>query len=143
MVNEEDMLPRMINAFDRLESDGLTADFITARNTNTVTLPTDANDITKTICDMNRIMEMCDQALYRGHIYARPNSATVTFVKMMSVESYLHHLLSNDSLRERVLKHLPTLTKILGHKDCTVIRQLQFNNDLNKVEGGVVPCDCG
>ena len=138
LVNEEDMLPRMINAFDQLESDGLKADFISARNTNTVTLPTDASDITKTIRDIDRIMEMCDQALYRGHIYARPNSATVTFVHMMSVECYVHHLLSNDSLRERVLKHLPTLTKILGHKDCTVIRQLQFNNDLIEVEGEVV-----
>jgi len=37
-----------------------------------------------------------------------------------------------------VLKHLATLTKILGHKDCTIIRQLEFDNDLIEVEGGVV-----
>ena len=83
-------------------------------------------------------MELCDQALYHGHVYARHNLATVTFVHMMSVESYLHQLLSNDSLSERVLKHFAVLAKILGHKDCTVIRRLQFNKDLIEVEGGVV-----
>ena len=138
VVNEEEMLSTIINAFERLESDGLKADFITVLNTNTVMLPTDASEITKTIRDIDRTMEMWDHALYRGHIYARPNSATFTFLHMMSVESYLHHLLSNDSLRERVLKHFATLTKILGHKDCTVIRQLEFNNDLIEVAGGVV-----
>ena len=139
VVNEQELLTRTMQAFERLESDGLKADLISLPNpTDTVLLPTDASEVTQTIRDIDRLMELCDQALYRGHVYARPNLATVTFVHMMSVESYLHQLLSNDSLRERVLKHFAVLAKILGHKDCTVIRQLQFNNDLIEVEGGVI-----
>ena len=139
VVNEQELLTRMTKAFERLQSDGLKADLVSLPNpTDTVLLPTDASEVTETIRDIDRLMELCDQALYRGHVYARPNLATVTFVHMMSVESYLHRLLSNDSLRERVLKHFAVLAKILGHKDCTVIRQLQFNNDLIEVEGGVV-----
>ena len=137
LVNEEEMLEQMTQAFERLQSDGLIADFVTMPNPNAEMLPTDASEVTQTIRDIDRVMELCDQALYRGHVYARPNHSTVTFVHMMSIESYLHHLLSNDSLRERVLRHFSVLQKILAHNDCTVIRQLQFDNDLIEVEGGV------
>ena len=57
---------------------------------------------------------------------------------MMDVDSYLHHLLSNDSVRERVLKHFTVLSKTLGHNDCTIIQQIQFDNDLIEVLDGVV-----
>ena len=59
----------------------------------------------------------------------------MTFVMMMEVNSYLHHLLSNDNLREKVLKHFATLLRILVHEDCT-IRQLVFDNDLIEVLNG-------
>ena len=138
VVNEQEMLTKMMTAFERLQSDGLKADFVSLPNPSALQLPTDANEITKTIRDIDRVMELCNQALYRGHVYARPNMATVTFVHMMSIECYLHQVLSNDTLGERVLKHFSVLAKILGHKDCTIIRQLQFNNELIEVSGGVV-----
>ena len=83
-------------------------------------------------------MQLCDHALYRGHVYARPNLAIFTFSHMMDVDSYLHHLLSNHSVRKRVLKHFTVLSKTLGHNDCTIIQQIQFDNDLIEVLDGVV-----
>ena len=138
VVNESEMLQKMTKAFERLQSDGLVADLVAIPNPEEVILPTNESDLTKTIRDIDRIMQLCDHALYRGHVYARPNLAIFTFSHMMDVDSYLHHLLSNDSVRERVLKHFTVLSKTLGHNDCTIIQQIQFDNDLIEVLDGVV-----
>ena len=116
------------------------ADLVATPNREEVIIPTNESDLTKTIRDIDRIMQPCDHALYRGHdhVYARPNLAIFTFSHMMDVDSYLHHLLSNDSGRERVLKHFTVLSKTLGHNDCSIIQQIQFENDLIEVLDGVV-----
>ena len=83
-------------------------------------------------------MQLCNHGLYQGNVYSRPNLASFTYAHMMDVESYLHHIMSNDSLRERVLKHFTVLSKTLAHKDCTIIPQLQFDNNIIEVLGGKV-----
>lgn len=138
VVNESGMLQKMTRAFDRLQPDDLVADLVTMSNPEEVIVPTNESELTKTIRDIDRIMQLCDHGLYRGHVYARPNLATFTFTHMMDVDSYLHHLLSNDNVRERVLKHFTVLSKTLGHNDCTIIQQIQFDNDLIEVLDGVV-----
>ncbi len=62
----------------------------------------------------------------------------MTFVHLMAINSHLQHLLSNDSLREKVFKHMSTLSRTLGHPHCSIIKQLEFDNDLIEVSNGAV-----
>ena len=128
----------MTEAHRNLESDELVAEIVSLPNVTDTTRETNVSDLTQTIKDIDRVMQLCDHALYRGKIYTRPDQANMTFVMMMEVNSYLHHLLSNDNLREKVLRHFATLSRILGHQDCTIIRQLVFDNDLIEVLNGFV-----
>ena len=96
------------------------------------------SDLTQTIKNIDRVTQLGDHALFRGKIYTRPDQANMTFVMMMEVNSYLHHLLSNDNLHKKVLKHFATLSCILVHEDCTIFRQLVFDNDLIEVLNGFV-----
>ena len=138
VVNTVEFLIGMTNAYERLQSDGLVADMTTLSNPNPHTLVTNASDLTKTFRDIQTAMQLCNHGLYQGNVYSRPNLASFTYAHMMDVESYLHHVMSNDSLRERVLKHFTVLSKTLAHKDCTIIPQLQFDNDIIEVLGGKV-----
>ena len=56
----------------------------------------------------------------------------------MTVDSYLNKLLVNDALREAIIKHFGTISKILSHPDCDIIKQLSFNLDLIEVADGYV-----
>ena len=53
------MLQKMTKAFDRLQSDGLVADIATISNPEEVIVPTNESDLTKTIRDIDRIMQLC------------------------------------------------------------------------------------
>ena len=104
-----------------------------------------------------KAMELCSCAIYRSQVYARPDGAAFTYVRMMDVSSYLHKLLANDCLRDGVIKHFQAFQKFLGCPACEIIEQLKFNNDLIEVSNGfcfsviqrrfipcsLVPCMCG
>ena len=110
----------------------------TLSNPNPHTLVTNASELTKTFRDIQTVMQLCNHGLYQDNMYSRPNLASFTYAHMMDVESYLHHVMSNDSLREGVLKHFTVLSKTLAHKNCTIIPQLQFDNNIIEVLGGKV-----
>ena len=129
VVNEDEHLTQIMDAYQKLHSDGLSAEIVSLPNAFQTCVPTNPSVVTRTIKDIDRLMEV----LYRGKIYTCPDGAALTFVEMMDVDSYLHHLLSNDTLRERVLKHFQVLSRILAHPDCTIIQQLVFDNDLIEV----------
>ena len=57
VVNEQEMLTRMMKAFERLQSDGLKTDFVSLPNPSALQLPTDASEITKTIRDIDRVTD--------------------------------------------------------------------------------------
>ena len=131
---------------------GLVADMTTLSNSNPHTLVTNASELTKNFRDIQTVMQLCNHGLYQGNVYSHLNLASFTYAHMMDVESYLHHVMSNDSLRERVLKHFTVLSKTLAHMDCTIIFQLQFHNNIIEVLGGkvfqissrsFVPCPLG
>ena len=138
VVNEDEHLTQIMDAYQKLQSDGLSAEIVSLPNAFQTCVPTNPSVVTRTIKDIDRLMEVCRHALYRGKIYTCPDGAALTFVEMMDVDSYLHHLLSNDTLRERVLKHFHVLSRILAHPDCTIIQQLVFDNDLIEVLDGIV-----
>ena len=79
-------------------------------------------------------MQLCNHDLHQGNGTPAPS----WLFHMMDVDSYQHHVMSNDSLRERVLKHFSVLSRTLAHKDCTIIPQLQFDNNIIEVLGGMV-----
>ena len=54
----------------------------------------------------------------------------------MDVKSYLHKLLTNEPLRESIIKHFQILEHILSHPACEVIQQLKFELDLIEVSNG-------
>ncbi len=78
-------------------------------------------------------MKLCDHALFRSQVYAKPQGAKFTYVRMMDLTSYLHKLLSNDYLKHSIMKHFQMLEKFIGHPACEVIQQLQFDVDLIEV----------
>ena len=104
----------------------LSAKIVPLLNAFQTCVPTNPSVITRTIKDIDRLMEVCGHALYCSKIYTCPNGVALTFVEIMDVDSYLHHLLSNNTLRKRVLKHFHVLSRILVHLYCTIIQQLVF-----------------
>ena len=82
-------------------------------------------------------MTLCDHALYRSQVYAKPDSASFTYVRMMDLTSYLPKLLANQYLRGGVMKHFHTIKKFLAHPSCEIVQQLKFNLDLIEVSHGV------
>lgn len=97
---------------------------------------TTSNEVAVLIRKIAKAMELCSHAIYRSQVYARPDGAAFTYVRMMDVSSYLHKLLANDCLRDGVINHFQVLQKFLGHPTCEIIEQLKFNNDLIEVSNG-------
>ena len=60
----------------------------------------------------------------------------MTFVKMMDVASYLHRLMANELLRDKLVEHLQSIEKLLSHPACNIIPQLEFDLDLIEVLNG-------
>ena len=97
---------------------------------------TATNQIAVLIKDIHKVMQLCNQTIYCSQVYARPDGATYTYVRMMDVSSYLHKLLSNDHFRDDVMRHFHMLEKFLAHPPCEIIEQLKFNTDLIEVSNG-------
>ena len=71
-------------------------------------------------------MTVCTHALNKGDIYIKAPGAAMTYIKMMDFGSYLNKLLANEYLRGAVLKHFTFLLRILSHRACEMIVQIQF-----------------
>lgn len=99
-------------------------------------LSSTTEEVPHTLKKIENILTLCDHALYRGHIYAKPSEAGMAYLKMMDVGSYLNKLLTNEPIRPKVLKHFPLLLKVLSHPACAIIRQIQFDLDLIEVSNG-------
>ncbi|CAB3995433.1 sperm receptor for egg jelly-like [Paramuricea clavata] len=137
IVNQREFSERILAAAERLRSDGLVVDIDMSRE-DSFRRPTemDTSDVSAIITKIEKTMRLCDHALFRSQIYAKPAGATFTYVRMMDVTSYLHKLLSNDCLKEGVMKHFHMLEKFLSHPACEVILQLQVDVDLVEVSNG-------
>ena len=51
---------------------------------------TTSNEVAVLIRKIAKAMELCSHAICRSQVYARPDGATFTYVRMMDVTSYLH-----------------------------------------------------
>ena len=78
-------------------------------------------------------MARCSHALHRGFVYSKPAEATLAFVRMMDVKTYINKLLVNDALRERILRHMTRIIQLLSHLACEIIAQIEFDADYIEV----------
>ena len=74
--------------------------------------------------------------LYRGDIYAKPDIAVFTFVRLMDTEAYLKKLLVSPVMREGILKHYQMLLRLMKNRECEVFSQISFDFNLIESEDG-------
>ena len=99
-------------------------------------LSSTTEELSATIRKIAKVMEMSKHGLHRATVYAKPDEATATYVRMMDVESYLNKLLVNEVLRPKILKNYTSLVRTLSHPACEIIKTLQFDVDLIEVSNG-------
>ena len=66
IVNVTEHQTHMTEAHRNLESDGLVAKIISLLNVTDTTRETNVSDLTQTIKDIDRVMQLCDHALFSG-----------------------------------------------------------------------------
>ena len=96
----------------------------------------DSNHVTRTIRKITRVIEICRHALYRSGIYALPDNAKLTYVRMMDVSTYLNKLLANDALNDDLLRNFQAVERVLSHPAWDIVQQLQFDLDLIEASNG-------
>ena len=97
VVNQREHCAAIQRAVERLRSDGLVVD-IDVSHDDSFLHPNEigSNEVSAVIKKIEKTMKLCDHALYRSHVYAKPDGASFTYVRMMDVASYLHKLLANQ-----------------------------------------------
>ena len=61
------------------------------------------SSVTSVLRGKGIVMSCCGNALRRGIMYVMPAEASLTFIRMIDVNTYVNKLLANDALRERIL----------------------------------------
>ena len=137
IANHQGYLREFETAIAKLESDGLVLE-TTHEDESHIAIQSaqSSNELISTVRKVERVMELCSHALYRGHIYARPDQAQLTYAKLMDVSSYLNKLLANDTISKHLLKHFKNVENILAHPACEMIQQLEFDYNLIEVSNG-------
>jgi hypothetical protein len=137
VVNVHDFHDQINTAVARLESDGLVVDMAeTCALDLTTSCLSSNNDVTKIIFKIQKVMEICNHSLYKSQVYVKPDKATMTFVHMVDVTSYLHQLMANEQVRDKLVEHFHSIQKFLSHPACKIIPQLEFELDLIEVLNG-------
>lgn len=119
-----------------LISDGLLCELEIVNRPTGLTAITAPSNITSILHDIGIVMARCNHALHRGFVHGKPAEATLTFVRMMDVKTYINKLLANDALRERILKHMTRIIQLLSHPACEIMTQIEFHPDYIEVSGG-------
>ena len=123
-------------ALRKLESDGLVLDAQVRDECDKGPSNTACDDTIATIRKIERVMALCNHALYRGEIYGRPDGARISYVRLMDVSSYLNKLLANDALNENLAKNFITIQRFLAHPACEIVEQIRFDLNLIEVSNG-------
>mgnify|MGYP002803952926 FL=1 len=137
VVNQSDFGTSIPAAVEKLQSDGLVVDIGSPRVLNLENPSSSStSDVVTIIQKIERCMKLCDHALYRSDVYAKPEDSSFAYVKMMGVSSYLHKLLANEALRDKLVQHFQAVERHLLHPACEIIRQIKFEYDLIEVSNG-------
>ena len=138
VVNTLEFNSQLHDAVTLIQSDGLKIEIesMLAVEARRPCLSSSTDELPFVFRKIATIMKICDHALYRGDIYAKPEAATMTYMKMMDIGGYLNKLLMNQAVRGMVLKHFASLLRILSHPACEIIRQIDFDTNLIEVSNG-------
>ena len=138
VVNVSEFESRLHDIVRRLQSDGLAVDITSmlVAQIDGPCLAATTDEVPETIRRVWKVMQICNHALHRGDVYAKPNEATMAYIKMMDVATYLNKLLTNEAIRGKVLKHFSSLLRILSHPACSIVPQIEFDLDLIEVSNG-------
>ena len=138
VVNDEGYSNAIENTIERLQSDGLVVETaLCGSQTNDIPSLPQSNDVTRTIRNIARVMEICKHALYRSAICTIPDNAKMTYVRMMDFSTYLNKVFANDGLNNALVQNFQAVEKILSHPACEIVEQIQFDFDLIEVSKGV------
>ena len=81
-------------------------------------------------------MSRCGHALHRGFVYVMPAEASLTFIRMIDVNTYIHKLLANDALRDRILRYMTRTYSSCHILSTKLLLKLNFTRTTSKfVEG--------
>lgn len=137
LVNHRGYVETMEKAIRQLRSDGLVVHTQLLDLSDKTPSAAPCNEVTATIRKIERVMQLCQHGLYCGNIYAKPDDAQLTYVKLMDVTAYLNKLLANNAISEHLIRHFHTIDNILSHPACEIIEQIRFDCNLIEVSDGV------
>ena len=97
-----------------------------------------SRELTTTIELINKAMRKFQQphALCNGMVYVKPPQTSFTFVEMTDPNTYLHKLMSNETLKHGILRNLTMLVKLMSNTACDLFSKISRNLDLIEVLGG-------
>ena len=75
-------------------------------------------------------------ALCNGMVYVKLPQESFTFVEMTDPNTYLHKLMSNETLKHGILRNLTMLVKLMSNTACDLFPKISRNLDLIEVLGG-------
>ena len=98
-----------------------------------------STELTTTIELINKAMRKFQQphALCNGMVYyVKLPQTSFTFVEMTDPNTYLHKLMSNETLKHGILRNLTMLVKLMSSTACDLFPKISRNLDLIEVLGG-------
>ena len=97
-----------------------------------------STELTTTIELINKAMKKFQQphALCNGMVYVKPPQASFTFSEMTDPNTYLHKLMSNETLKHDILRNLTMFVKFMSNTACDLFPKISRNLDLIEVLGG-------
>ena len=140
LVNKQDFGERLGSIAATLQKDGLQFAYHTLENNLTsLTFLSDKNstELISTIDMINKAMVKFQKphVLCNGMVYVKPPKAAYTFIEMMDPITYLHKLMSNETLKQGVLRNLQILIKLMSNPSCDLFPRVHRNFDLIEVLG--------
>ena len=142
LVNKLDFGERLTSIAKILSRDNLQFAFHTIENKDTslscYLADKSSTELTTTIELINKAMRKFQQpnALCNGMVYGKPPQASFTFVEMTDPNTYLHKLMSNETLKHGILRNLTMLVKLMSNTACDLFPKISRNLDLIEVLGG-------
>ena len=116
-VNQNECGDLMKERVQQLRSDGMCLFFDILEDLESPLRDDSSSDLMQTIQNINKVMSNLSRphVLHRGKVFAKPDGARFTFIKMMDMEIYIHKLMASPSIHEGILRNLEKLDKVMSN----------------------------